>query len=36
MKKLNGWVMRNPWAAVFGAGAIFWVAVAATVAMAVL
>ncbi len=36
MKKFNGWVVRNPWAALFWACAIFWVAVAAVIAVVVL
>lgn len=36
MKKLNGWVVRNPWAAVFWACVIFWIVVAVVVALVVL
>ena len=36
MEKFNGWVVRNPWAAVFWACAIFWAVVAVVVALAVL
>ncbi|CAI0722769.1 Uncharacterised protein [Serratia quinivorans] len=36
MTKLKGWVVRNPWAAVFWACAIFWVVVAAIVVLVVL
>lgn len=36
MKKFNGWVVRNPWEAVFWACPIFWVVVALVVALAVL
>ncbi|CAI1501382.1 Uncharacterised protein [Serratia quinivorans] len=36
MKKFNGWVVRNPWAAVFWACAIFWAVAAVVVALAVL
>ncbi len=36
MKKLKGWVVCNPWAAVFWTCAVFWVAVAVVVALAVL
>ncbi|BAO33282.1 TPA: YmiA family putative membrane protein [Serratia marcescens] len=36
MKKFKEWVIRKPWAALFYACAIFWVAVAAVIAWAVL
>lgn len=34
MKKFNGWVVRNPWAAVFWVCAIFWVAIVMVVVIA--
>ncbi len=34
MKKINGWVVRNPWAAVFWACTIFWIAVVVVVTLA--
>lgn len=36
MTHFKGWAINNPWAALFCACAIFWVAVAAVVALAVL
>lgn len=36
MTKFKGWVVCNPWAAVFWARAIFWAVVAVVVALAVL
>lgn len=36
MTHFKGWAINNPWAALFLACAIFWVAVAAAVALAVL
>ncbi len=36
MTKFKCWVVCNPWAAVFWSLVIFWVAVAAAVALAVL
>lgn len=36
MTHFKGWAINNPWAALFYACAIFWVAVAAAVALAVL
>ncbi len=36
MKKFKEWVIRKPWAALFWACAIFWIAVAVVVALAVL
>lgn len=36
MTHFKGWAINNPWAALFYACAIFWVVVAATVALVVL